>query len=270
MQRGSFDLHPPALMRGNIVNNLHNPTDAVPQLWKTRDGVMNSVPGKCPASRSLAQYGEWIEQELDLLSEIVSDDQYVLEFGSEFGAHALWFARAVGDRGQVHVIEPRRRVMQQLCANVALNGLFNVHTHPMWLGRAAGATELDALVPGLDNAEGKERVPVRTLDDLGLESLHLLKINYPGELFPVLDGGTSTLRRLRPNLYFRMGKQEDAEEEVRRVKDLGYRCWSHLPYLYSKNNQVGNTLNIFPGRVYQNVVATPQEGGVGFDRLVEL
>jgi len=253
------------------MNNLHNPTEGVPQLWKTRYGVMNSVPGKCPASRSLAQYGEWIEQELDLLSEIVSDHQYVLEMGSEFGAHALWFARAVGERGQVHVIEPRRMVMQQLCANVALNGLSNVHTHPMWLGRVEGTSELGTLLPGLESvSERRERVPVRALDDLNLEALHLLKINYPGELSAVLDGASATIRKHRPAVYFRMGDQDMAEEEVRRVKDLGYRCWSHLPYLYSRANQVGNVLNIFPGRVYQNVIATPQEGGVVFERLIEL
>jgi len=253
------------------MNNLHNPAEAVPQLWKTRYGVMNSVPGRCPASRSLAQYGEWIEQELDQLSEIVADDQHVLEFGSEYGAHALWFARAVGDRGKVHVIEPRRMVMQQLCANVALNGLQNVHTHPMWLGSTSDMVELGSILPDVDSvAERKERVPVRMLDELEIEALHLIKINYAGELLSFLEGAAGTIRRLRPNLYFRMGEQDVAEEEVRRVKDLGYRVWSHLPYLYSRNNQVGNPVNIFPGRVYQNVIATPQEGGVAFERLIEL
>src|SRR5688572_27760741 len=158
------------------MNNLHSPAETVPQLWKTRYGIMNSVPARDPASRSLGQYGEWIEQELDLLSEIVSDDQFVLEFGSEYGAHALWFARAVGERGQVHVIEPRRIVMQQLCANVALNGLSNVHTHPMWLGRMDGISDLDSVLPGLENAaERKERVAVRALDSMPFDTLNLLK-----------------------------------------------------------------------------------------------
>lgn len=254
-----------------MMNNLHNPAEAIPQLWKTRYGVMNSVAGRCPASRSLAQYGEWIEQELDQLSEIVADDQHILEFGSEYGAHALWFARAVGGRGVVHVVEPRRMVMQQLCANVALNGLQNVHTHPLWLGSTSDVVELGSILPDLDSvAERKERVPVRMLDELEIEALHLIKINYAGELLSFLEGAAGTIRRLRPNLYFRMGEQDVAEEEVRRVKDLGYRVWSHLPYLYSRNNQVGNPVNIFPGRVYQNVIATPQEGGVAFERLIEL
>jgi FkbM family methyltransferase len=252
------------------MNNLHSPSDAMPQLWKTRYGVVNALPGRCAVSRSLAQYGEWIEQELDLLSEIVADDSHVLEFGSEFGAHALWFARAVGERGQVHVVEPSRMVMQQLCANVALNGLSNVHPHRLWLGRSATHAELGTLLHDIDATEGRERVAVRTLDDLDLDALHLIKINYAGEMSTVLDGAGATMRRHRPHLYFRMGERDAAEEEVRRVKDLGYRCWSHLPYLYSRSNQVGNAANIFPGRVHQNVIATPQESGVAFDRLNEL
>jgi len=131
--------------------------------------------------------------------------------------------------------------------------------------------ELGAVLPGLESVtERKERVPVRTLDELDLDALHLIKVNYPGEAMPVFEGAAATIRRLRPNLYFRMGDQDAAEEEVRRVKDMGYRAWSHLPYLYSRNNQVGNTANIFPGRVFQNVIATPQEGGVAFERLIEL
>ena len=56
------------------MNNLHNPIDTMPQLWKTRYGVINAVPGRCAVSRSLAQYGEWVEQELDLLSEFIAED----------------------------------------------------------------------------------------------------------------------------------------------------------------------------------------------------
>jgi hypothetical protein len=33
---------------------------------------------------------------------------------------------------------------------------------------------------------------------------------------------------------------------------------------------VGNAVNLFPGRVHQNVIATPQESGITFDRLNEL
>jgi FkbM family methyltransferase len=252
------------------MNNLHNPIDTMPQLWKTRYGVINAVTGRCAVSRSLAQYGEWVEQELDLLSEFIADDCHVLEFGSEFGAHPLWFARAVGDRGQVHVVEPSRMVMQQLCANVALNGQSNVYPHRLWLGRINGHAELGALLPAVDPVEQRERVPVRTLDELDLDALHLIKVNYPGEISALLDGAGATVRRHRPNLYFRLGEQDAAEEEVRRVKDLGYRCWSHLPYLYSRSNQVGNAVNLFPGRVHQNVIATPQESGITFDRLNEL
>ena len=243
----------------------------MPQLLKTRYGVMNPALARCPVSRSLAQYGEWVEQELDLISEIVSDGHHVVELGSEFGAHTLWFARAVGERGRVHVIEPRRRLMQQLCANVALNGFANVHTHPIWVGSRSETVELGALVPRLEEpSEAKDPVSVRPLDDLGMERIDLLKVNYAGEIGSVLEGASATIRKLRPHLYFRMGDQDAAEEEVRRVKDLGYRCWSHVPYLYSRSNFVGNTVNLFPGRVYQNVIASPAEGGVAFDHLIEI
>ena len=90
------------------------------RLWTTRYGMMAAIAPNGPVSRSLQRYGEWAEQELNLLSGLLEDGQSVLEFGGEYGAHTLWFAQAVGERGAVYVAEPRRLPFQQLCANVAI------------------------------------------------------------------------------------------------------------------------------------------------------
>lgn len=254
------------------MNTAITSTNAAPQLWNTRYGTISALPVDDAIARSLQQYGEWIEQELDLLSTLLMEGQSVVEFGGQYGAHTLWLARAVGVAGQVHVVEPRRLAMQQLCANLALNGLSNVHTHSLWLGRSPGRDELASLLPDIQHgAVGGEQVRIATLDDLALSTLHLLKINLPGTLSATLDGAGETLRRTRPCLYFRSGSQDSAEAEIKQVKDLGYRCWSHLPYLHSARNYAGSAaINLFPGRVHQNVVAAPIESSMDFDELIEL
>ncbi|TCV94726.1 FkbM family methyltransferase [Luteibacter rhizovicinus] len=243
-------------------------TDQPTRLWNTRYGVAAAIPTIDPVARAMQLYGEWAEQEIDLLSAIVEEGHSVLEAGGDYGAHALWLARAVGLDGRVHVAEPRRIAFQQLCANVAINGLANVHTYPVWLGRSSGRSTLGALLP--ETSSPTEAVRTETIDSLALDALHLLKVNLRGALHDVLTGATETLRRHRPMLYVRLSGIDMAETEVQAIKDLGYRVWSHVPYLYNPANHAGHTANVFPGIVQQNAIAAPVESRFEFEERLEL
>lgn len=204
-------------------------SDPAKRLWKTRYGIMAQQGPNEVVARSLHQYGEWMEHELDLLSGLIQEGQTTIEFGGDFGAHTLWLSQVVGEAGQVHVVEPRRLEFQQLCANLALNQLVNVYTHSAWLGRDAGMVTLSDVMNNAPAADAALRVRGISLDSLSLESLHLLKVNLPGTLAGILRDADETLRRCRPAIYARLGSTEQAVAEVRLLKDAGYRCWSHLP-----------------------------------------
>ncbi|GGD36865.1 FkbM family methyltransferase [Pseudoxanthomonas indica] len=245
------------------------PQDSSKRLWKTRYGVMASRRADVMAARSLQLYGEWMEHELDLLSSLLEQGNTVLEFGGEFGAHSIWLAQAVGESGQVHVVEPRRLEFQQLCANIALNQLLNVYTHLAWLGRV----DEGMLVSETLNDSGAgdtSRIRSISVDSLALPSLQLLKVNVPGTLSGILQDAEETLRRCRPAIYARLGQPEQAIAEVRALKQAGYRCWSHLPYRYNRDNFNGSDDNQFPGCVSQNVIAVPVESRTDFERLQEI
>lgn len=239
------------------------------RLWKTRYGVVCASRSDDAVARSLQLYGEWAEQELDLLSSLVREGDHTLEIGGELGAHALWLSQAVGERGEVHVVEPRRLHLQQICANISLNGLANVHTHALWLDRETRRMPLADVLPA-QAGTGDETVRATTLDELGLESLALIKVNFAGVLVPLLQGGMETLRSQRPLVYVRLSEGQAAVAEVRALKEAGYRCWSHLPYLYSADNFNGDGSNQFPGQVHQNLIATPVESRLEFERLREI
>ena len=248
-----------------------NSSEPSSRLWSTRYGMMAGIPASSPVARSLQRYGEWAEQELNLLSGLIEEGQSVLEFGGEYGAHTLWFAQAVGEKGKVHVAEPRRLPFQQLCANVAINQLTNVYTHSHWLGRADAQVFLSSLSGGVvAHGEEDETVNTVTLDSLDLQSLDLLKINLPGSLVDLLLGAAETIRKHRPIIYYRLSGIEQVEAEVQAIKELGYRCWSHTPYLYNADNHAGESGNIFPGCVQQNVIASPVESRFELEQRYEL
>ena len=159
----------------------------------------------------------------------------------------------------VHVADPGRISFQQMCANIAINGLSNVHTHPHWLGHSEDQVLPALLHHALLHQHAQEIVQVKTLDSMGLESLNLIKINVAGALNALLAGAVETIRKHRPVIYARLGGIEQAALEVQTLKELGYRCWSHAPYVYQRENHAQQATNIFPGCVLQNVVASPVE-----------
>ena len=242
-------------------------SEPVARLWNTRYGSSIILPLDSPAARSLQLYGEWAEQEIDLLSGIVQESQTILEFGGDYGAHALWLAQAVGPQGQVHIAEPNRIAFQQTCANAALNGLANVYAHARWLGRSKGEANLASLA---GKTVGDEMVTITSVDELDLEALHLIKVNVAGSLIDLLAGASETIRKYRPTVYARLAGIDRAEAEVQALKDLGYRCWSHVPYLYNTDNYAESSTNIFPGCVMQNVIASPVEGRFELETRREL
>lgn len=259
------------MKRDHHVNSMMLKPDADAPFWTTRYGMVKSIAANNPAARSLRHYGEWAEKEIDLLGGWIQEGQHVLEVGGEYGAHTLWLAQAVGDSGKVYVAEPCRLAFQLLCANVAINGLGNVYTHARWLGRAD--EEVDAhKVPCalMHDAQPDERFSVTTVDGLGLERLDLLKSNVPGALIDLLAGASETLRSSRPLIYARLTGISRAEEEVRAIKEMGYRCWAHTPYMYNPENFNNESTNIFPGCAWQNVVAAPTESRFEFDASREL
>ncbi|WP_448101841.1 hypothetical protein [Luteibacter jiangsuensis] len=245
----------------------HNST--TPPFWSTRYGIAAAVAADDPVTRSLQIYGEWAEHETILLSGLIEEGHTVLEFGGDFAAHALWMSHVVGPKGEVHIAEPRRIRFQQVCANVAINGLDNVFTHPVWLGCGKSSAALNTKIR-TDDAGANEKVRIVTIDSLRLDALHLLKVNQPHALVDMLAGATETLRTHRPLIYARLSGLDTAQAEVDAIKALGYRAWSHVPYLFNNDNHAGVETNIFPGMVQQNVIAAPADSRFEFAERLEL
>jgi len=249
-----------ALRKTMPMNPQDSIVDASSRFIQGRHGLLSLLPQEQDVvARCLRRYGEWAEQELELLAGLLLPGHHVLEFGGHYGAQTLPFAKLVGETGAVHVVEPERLAFQQVCANLAINGICNAHAHEQYLGSSVGAADADprAARPG-------------SVDALALPQLNLMKVNIPGALKELLAGAQDTLRQSRPYIHFLQGDLEDAAEEIEIVKALGYRCWSHVTYLFSGSNALGETRNLFPGRVQQSVLALPVEAAFDLPQLIEL
>ena len=88
---------------------------------------------------AMATYGEC--NELELAAAAISRPAPGFGRGSrrEYGDHTVPLARALQEQGrQLVAFEPQPVVFQQLCANLALNGLMNVTAWPFACGEKQG------------------------------------------------------------------------------------------------------------------------------------
>ena len=229
------------------------------RLVEARHGRFLANPNDVYIGRALIEYGEFSELESHLIGQICPEGGTVAEVGANIGAHTVAIARKLGPSGRVHAFEPQPIVFQNLCANLALNGLTNVYAYNKACGAHRdsltfpnikydiegnfGGISLD-VVPETDHGQKVDIVP---LDDIEPPQLHVLKIDAEGMEIDVLKGAGKTLARHKPILYVENDRLDRSEELIRLIQSHDYRLWWHTPPLFNPENWAGNKTNAWPG-----------------------
>ncbi len=260
------------------INETRGPGDSMLAIRRCRHGTMMYPRQDRYVGRSLTEYGEYSEGEIDVFRQCVGPGDVAIDVGANLGAHTVPLAQLVGPTGVVIAFEPQRILFQILCGNVALNELANVHALPFGVGRAAGSTKVPALdYRGANNFGGLslggaqgEDVTVIALDQLGLPRVKLIKIDVEGMELDVLLGAKATLARCRPILYVENDRAEKAEALVVRLQEDGYRMWWHTPPLYNAANFLGNPRNVFGNVVSFNMLCLPRESEITIQGMTEI
>ncbi len=193
---------------------------------------------------ALERYGEYGEQELDLLLSYVKEGDVIVEAGANIGCDTVPLARKVTNSGRIFAFEPQRIIYQMLCGNLAMNALWNVAAERAALGDEDGIMQ----VPPVDYSrtgnfggvalgkDGAEPVPVIKLDQLQLSRCALIKADVEGMELAVLKGASDTIARLRPILYVENDREDKAVELVTHLQSIGYRVYFHNPPLFNPQN----------------------------------
>jgi hypothetical protein len=72
-----------------------------------RYGTMSYLKADLVIGRSLEDYGEWAQAELDFLLDLIETGNAVFDIGAFIGTHTLAFAQRVGTLGIVCSFEPQ-------------------------------------------------------------------------------------------------------------------------------------------------------------------
>jgi FkbM family methyltransferase len=195
---------------------------------------------------SIKHSGHWCRSELDILGALIRPGDTVLDVGANFGFHSLAFSGLVGPEGRVFAFEPQRLVWQSLVGALALNFIENVHALNVAVGREAGSVAIPPIayrernnigavslrpawggsseVSVLPDADA-EIVPLIRLDDAGLASCDLIKLDVEGMELAVLEGADGLIERCAPICYVEF--HTDREALLRFFEERGYAAYFH-------------------------------------------
>lgn len=217
-----------------------------------RDGVFQFLPDEDDEARSIAFYGEYLSEELDLLAGLLRRDASVLEYWSGVGSHTIWLARHLSRDAQIFCYEPRAVIRRILGNNLRNNGEPSV-TFPR--GTLAGPN----LAP---NTRDGDADPSYTIDGLKLARLDLLKLNDPSSSIALLEGAGKTMWARRPILMLRT-RDVDSDRTITNMASAhAYRCWKVSVPLHRPNNFNRRDHDIFLGRASSAVLGIPEEHSV--------
>ena len=251
------------------------------QLVKGRHGWFLVNAQDVYIGRAMLAYGEYGEIEWKLLEQLMRDGKDAIEVGANIGTHTVSMARKLAGMGKrLLAAEPQPVVFQNMCANLALNALFNVLAENTACSDAAGWLTFSAPdylrqgnfggISMREDGGGDQRVRAVRLDELVTEDFDvgLMKIDVEGFEQKVLEGATQTIARCRPAIYLENDRVDRSKALIEWLWRADYRMWWHVPMLYNPDNFAGNRENIYGNVASFNMVAIPGQTPTAISGLI--
>lgn len=243
------------------------------QLVRARYGWMLVNSNDAYLGWAIIQYGECCELEVKLLLLLIAiRPGIVIEIGTNIGTHTLPMAQALAARRrQMTVFEPQPFIFQNMCANLALNGVSNVTAWPYACGDRPGTLffprpdynahgNFGGVSMTAESTDAAIAVPCHRLDDLvDPTTVSMMKIDVEGFELRALQGATEILARSRPVLYVENDRVEQSQELIEWLWSKDYKLWWHVPPLFNPDNFFRNENDEYKNVHSYNMIGLPRE-----------
>jgi len=254
------------------------------KLVQSRHGWMLVNPYDRYLGQAIMQYGECCEIEVAFILQLLSlRPGVVMEIGTNIGTHTVPIAKALArENRRLIAFEPQPFIFQNMCANVALNGLRNVSAWPSACGDRAGTLwfappdyaaggNFGGVSMSADPIPNGAAIPCIELDEVfGGETVGLMKIDVEGFELLVLQGAELLIDRCRPVIYVENDRPEKSQALIEWLWSKDYRLWWHLPPLFNPANFFADATDIYPRVVSINMLCLPREAELPVNGLEEI
>lgn len=225
-------------------------------------------------SKSLQQYGEWAEKEVDLFKIFVETSDCVLDIGAFIGTHTIALAKLVGSSGKVFSFEPRPEVFYVLQKNIAENApgivkSFNfglaannqqlvVSTIDASVNMNYGGMSVLEDVPS--STEFEIKIELKKLDSIGdFPPVKLIKIDVEGMEHEVIKGAKNLILRDKPILYLECNNVENSSFALDFAKENGYAIYGYIFQAFNSANFNNNRMNFFGDAKEMGLILIPTD-----------
>jgi FkbM family methyltransferase len=254
------------------------------QLVAARYGAMLVNVNDMFMGQSYLHYGECFQLEVDLLLPLLAFPGIVIDVGANMGVHTIPLAKELARQGRRMLsFEPQPVIFQQLCANLALNGLMNVLALPYACGSTSGVVSFappdyanqgnfgGIAMSAQGGISAVMTAPCHTLDEIVQEAqVTLIKIDVEGFELEVLKGAKNVLNHFHPVLYVENDRPDKSAALIQWLMDNGYRLWWHTPALYNPKNFRENAENIFANILSYNMICVHHGSNVTVEGFAEI
>ena len=237
---------------------------------KLKHGIFSFYNNDKYVGKSLSEYGEWSESEVELIKGVVPNNDVIIEIGSNIGTHTVPLAKHLSNGGKIYSFEPQSQNRRLLEQNIKDNDIENVKISKIAISSGAGKAYMNTFANDKlsnygdarifrDEFDNSECVQVKTLDEFfynnyaGENSVRLIKFDVQGQELNVIIGSEKLINEYKPILYLENDNAETSKKLIDKIKSLGYIMFWHLPPLFNPNNYLKNSKNIFPNIISCNM-----------------
>ena len=237
---------------------------------KLKHGIFSFYNNDKYVGKSLSEYGEWSESEVELIKGLVPNNDVIIEIGSNIGTHTVPLAKHLSNGGKIYSFEPQSQNRRLLEQNIKDNDIENVKISKIAISSGAGKAYMNTFANDKlsnygdarifrDEFDNSECVQVKTLDEFfynnyaGENSVRLIKFDVQGQELNVIIGSEKLINEYKPILYLENDNTETSKKLIDKIKSLGYIMFWHLPPLFNPNNYLKNSKNIFPNIISCNM-----------------
>ena len=229
---------------------------------RLKHGIFSYYSNDQYIGKSLLEYGEWSEAEINLLTQLLSDNENIIEVGSNIGTHTIPLAKHVSKGGLLYAIEPQYQNHKLLLENIKDNKLKNIEVLKIAISSKKGKAYMNTFDENITSNYGDSKifnsdfknaecVDVKTLDQLFYDdmkykkSIKLIKCDAQGQELNIILGSRKIIDMYKPFLYLENDDIHTSKLLIEEIKHMGYVMFWHLPPLYNPNNFLKNTKNVF-------------------------
>ena len=203
---------------------------------------------------SIYLFGAVEPRTINLYKKLVKSDDVIFDIGANIGAHSIFLASLVGERGHVHSFEPTSFAINKLNKNLALNPELKDRItvnqamvtekvgekignsfYSSWpIQKKGGKDEImheEHCGVAMDASQAEAVTLDAYAEDHEITKLSLVKIDVDGFENVVMKGGIKTLEKFKPIIVAELAPYTHEEhgysfeEYIQYYKSLGYRLY---------------------------------------------